>query len=100
MHNPEKEGQSYNNYKNNTPLVASHHSPHHHNLKDKQSPEMEGTRSYDREFDNLEATELRLGLPGTDDHEHKKPSHGIKRALEVANDGNRSEAEAARTPAK
>lgn len=36
------------------------------------------------EFENLKATELRLGLPGTDD-EPKKPIRGIKRPLEEAN---------------
>lgn len=95
---------STKNYKNKPPpLVASHHSNTH---KQSSRPgEMEGTKRYDGEFDNLKATELRLGLPGTDD-EPKKPARGVKRAVEDGNDANimseanLPEAEAARPPAK
>jgi len=51
---------------------------------------MEGTRSYNGELDNLKATELRLGLPGTDD-EPKKSIRGNKRTLDELNDDSRSE---------
>ncbi|ONK64964.1 uncharacterized protein A4U43_C07F31970 [Asparagus officinalis] len=42
---------------------------------------MEAKRSYNEEFDNLRATELRLGLPGTDDVP-KKPVSGNKRTFD------------------
>lgn len=52
---------------------------------------MESTRSYNGEFDNLKATELRLGLPGTDDEPKKSTRGGNKRTLDELNDDSRSE---------
>lgn len=40
---------------------------------------MEGAKSYDCGIDNLKATELRLGLPGTEDASDS-PTKGIKRS--------------------
>lgn len=53
---------------------------------------MEGGSSYECDLDNLKATELRLGLPGTDAPEKPAPmtSRGSKRALEEADEECRS----------
>ncbi|ONK74399.1 uncharacterized protein A4U43_C03F5820 [Asparagus officinalis] len=48
---------------------------------------MEGAKNYNGEFENLKATELRLGLPGADD-EPKKPVVGNKRTIEESPEAN------------
>lgn len=50
---------------------------------------MEGTVSYNRDIESLQATELRLGLPGTD--EKSTDTRGVKRTLDEANKDSRSE---------
>lgn len=50
---------------------------------------MEGAMSYDRDVESLKATELRLGLPGTD--ERSGGARGTKRTLDAANDDGRPE---------
>lgn len=50
---------------------------------------MEGTVSYNRDIESLQATELRLGLPGTD--EKSTGTRGVKRTLDEANKDSRSE---------
>ncbi|KAJ6797103.1 auxin-induced protein 22D-like [Iris pallida] len=56
---------------------------------------MEGATSYDRDVASLKATELRLGLPGTDDERSGGGARGTKRTLDEANEDGRSETVAA-----